>query len=158
MIREKLTAEQRHGRALNAVLGLMQRRLIVPKIFLNAPWPNRQHRVDLLAVDRAGSGEIHVVEVKTKIADAAVEHLIELPAHYKYLALLSESNYRLKPQSLYALDGLGRIGLVSFHENALGELGAILDIPPERFDLSPEYFKHIDRLTSKLQPNWEVRY
>src|ERR1700723_1836751 len=59
-----LSSEQEQGRAKNAVADLLSRQLIVPKVFFDAHWPSRKSRVDVLAVDRSGSGEVHVVEVK----------------------------------------------------------------------------------------------
>src|ERR1700687_1182099 len=69
--RATLSPEQQEARAKNAVADFLFRQLIVPKVFFDAPWPNRSSRVDVLAVDRSGTGEIHVVEVKvgTRLED-----------------------------------------------------------------------------------------
>src|SRR5713226_10771852 len=102
-----LTEQQKEGRATNATAELFQRRLLVPKIYFQARWPNSSRIVDLLAIDRAGSGDIHVVEVKVGIenADYTVGQLLAAPAHYKYVALYDTGSYQLTGESLYSPDG-----------------------------------------------------
>jgi hypothetical protein len=56
-----LTPRQREGRALNAVADLLRRRLSVPNIYLEPP--SSLVRADVLAVDRAGGGDLHAVEI-----------------------------------------------------------------------------------------------
>lgn len=157
MIRAKLSSEQQHNRAVNASVQLMQQRLIVPKIFVNAQWPNRNSRVDLLAVDRAGAGEIHVVQVFENISNDGLSKLFDVPAHYKYVGRMWKGNYRLKPESLYAKDGFGRVGVITFQESQGQDFRAILELRPERFNLSSSYFANIDRFTAKHRPDWEIR-
>ena len=57
-----LTPRQRKGRAVNAVAEMLEKRLAVPKIYLE---PSRHYiAADVLAVDRAGSGDVHAVQIK----------------------------------------------------------------------------------------------
>jgi len=156
-----LDAEQRAARATNVVADLLFRQLIVPKVFFEANWPNRSSRVDVLGVDRSGSGEIHVVEVKvgTTLIDLrdVIAQLMQVPAHFKYLALFENKNYRPDSQILYAPDGFGRIGVIQVKEDGAGNLEAEITVRPERFKLDSSIFKMIDRFTASRPANLEVR-
>jgi hypothetical protein len=57
-----LDSRKRHGRAVNAVAELLRRKIAVPHIYLK-PTAKLLHP-DVLAVDRAGSGDLHAVEIK----------------------------------------------------------------------------------------------
>lgn len=157
MIRAKLTPRQSHNRAVNAVIQLMQKQLIVPKIFVQAAWPTRSSRVDLLAVDRAGAGDVHVVEVMQELSDEQLQVIFGVPAHYKYLGLLLSRNYRPRVERLYSADGFGRIGLIIFRETPSDDLQAFLELRPERFNLDSSIFKQVDRFTARNRPAWEIR-
>ncbi len=157
-----LSPEQQEARAKNAVADFLVRQLIVPKVFFDAPWPNRNTRIDVLAVDRSGAGEIHVVEVKVgtgglKEVGAVIEDLGRVPAHFKYLAVFDNKSYRINDRILYAPDGLGRIGVIQVTEDSAGNLSAELFIRPERFGLDSSVFKQIDRFTAGRYPNIEIR-
>ena len=160
--RTVLTNEQQEARAKTAVADFLFRQLIVPKVFFDASWPNRNHRVDVLAVDRSGSGEIHVVEIKVgsavlAAAEETIDKLAQVPAHFKYLAVFDNKNYRLNDRILYAPDGMGRIGVIQVKEDDAGNLSAEFQIRPERFRLDSSIFKSIDRFTAKHPPDLEIR-
>jgi len=160
--RAMLSPEQQESRAKNAVADFLFRQLIVPKVFFEAPWPNRNNLVDVLAVDRSGTGEIHAVEVRVgtsalKDIGAVIAYLDRIPAHFKYLALFDNKNYRLDPRMLYAPDGMGRIGVIQVREDDDGNLSAEFHVRPERFRLDSSVFKLIDRFTAGRQPNLEIR-
>lgn len=161
MRRATLSPEQQEARAKNAVADFLFRQLIVPKVFFDAPWPNRSSRVDVLAVDRSGTGEIHVVEVKvgTRLEDveSAITLLSRIPAHFKYLALFDNKNYRLNDRLLYAPDGMGRVGVIQVREDTAGDLSAEFYVRPERFKLDSSVFKLIDRFTAARHPDIEIR-
>ena len=159
MIKNVLTESQREARGKNAVAALLARRLIVPKIFFDAHWPGRTSQVGVLAVDRAGAGDIHVVEVTVGVRAAAeaVTQLIHLPAHYKYVAIVDPGSYSLQERTLYSEDGLGRIGVILFDEKAHDELQARIEIAPERFRVGPSVIKQIDRFTAKEHADIEIR-
>jgi hypothetical protein len=156
-----LSPEQQEARAKNAVADFLFRQLIVPKVFFDAAWPNRTSRVDVLAVDRSGSGEIHAVEVKvgTKLEDVeeSIADLSQIPAHFKYLALFDNKNHRLNDRMLYAPDGMGRVGVIQVREDSAGNLSAEFYIRPERFRIDSSVFKLIDRFTAGRHPNIEIR-
>ena len=162
MRRATLSPEQQEARAKNAVADFLFRQLIVPKVFFDAPWPNRSSRVDVLAVDRSGSGEIHVVEIKVgtnvlKDIGAVVADIGRIPAHFKYLALFENKNYRLDDRILYAPDGMGRVGVIQVREDNAGNLSAEFYVRPERFRLDSSVFRLIDRFTAGRHPNIEIR-
>ena len=153
-----LNRQQQEGRARNAVADLLQRRLIVPKIYFEAIWPQTGNRADVLAIDRAGAGEMHWVEVKTSL-DVALQSLPilkSLPAHFKYLAVPEELQLAPGPD-WYALDGMGRVGLITFRELGSEEMVAEFKLRPERFRQKPEIFDQIDAFTAKHRPDWEIR-
>lgn len=160
--RTVLTSEQQEARAKSAVANFLFGQLIVPKVFFDAPWPDRSHRVDVLAVDRSGSGEIHVAEIKVGSAalastQATIAKLGQVPAHFKYLAIFDNKNYRLNDRVLYAPDGMGRVGVIQVKEDTNGDLSAEFQIRPERFRLDSSIFKSIDRFTAKHPADLEIR-
>ena len=156
-----LNLQQQHGRAMNAVADFLSGQLIVPKVFFEAHWPNRRDRVDVLAVDRSGAGEVHAVEVKRgrdlKGADA-VSHLMQIPAHFRYLALFDNpKNVRPRSDLLYSADGIGRIGIIEIMEDPMGNLSARIAVQPERFKLDSSVYKRVDHFTARYPANFEVR-
>jgi len=159
MLRSVLSEDQQHSRVKNAVARFLFGALIVPKIFFDARWPPRKSGVDVLAVDRAGAGEIHIAEVKVGSADlaGAVRRLAAIPAHFKYLALFGNGSYYPSDKSLYAPDGMGRVGVIQVRENRADELRAEFIIRPERFGLDSSYFKQIDKFTSARPADIEIR-
>ena len=158
MPRSVLSEEQQHSRVKNAVAHFLFGALIVPKIFFDAHWPSRKKGVDVLAVDRAGAGEIHIVEVKLGSSDlaGAVKSMADIPAHFKYLALFGNGNYYPSEASLYAPDGMGRVGLIQVRETRDDELRAAFEVRPERFRLDSSYFKQIDKFTAARPADMEI--
>jgi len=106
------------GRAKNALLSFFEQRLSVPKIYLDADWQGE--RVDVLAIDRAGVGDVSVafvvggipsllrlsegagwieqqsvdtarsIDPSGIIASGRIPEFHSLPAHFKYLVAISE--------------------------------------------------------------------
>ena len=159
MLRQALSEEQQHSRAKNAVARFLFGALIVPKIFFDAHWPSRKNRVDVMAVDRAGAGEIHIAEVKIGSSDlaGAVRRIAGIPAHFKYLVLFGNGSYHPSVSSLYAPDGMGRVGVIRVQENRADELHAEFIVRPERFRLDSSYFKQIDKFTAARPADMEIR-
>ena len=54
-----MTEQLQLGRAKNAILAYLEKTLYVPKIYIDASWDG--HTVGLLAIDRDGAGDVHVV-------------------------------------------------------------------------------------------------
>ncbi len=156
-----LSPQQRGARAKTAVAELLFRELIVPKVFVEAHWPDARHTVDVMAVDRSGSGEVHVVEVKVgtqplTALDKAVGALMRVPAHFKYLAIFDNKSYLPDSTWLYARDGMGRVGVIQVKENSEGNLSAEFRIRPERFRFDAS-FKLVDRFTAAHPAYIEIR-
>ncbi|MGA7463263.1 MAG: hypothetical protein WBW69_23710 [Candidatus Korobacteraceae bacterium] len=159
MHKRNLTEAQLEARGKNAVAELLARRLIVPKVFFDAAWPSKLSRVDVLAVDRSGAGDIHAVVVKVGIGAAhdSIPQLMQVSAHFKYVAILNPGNRRLHEQALYREDGLGRLGVILFEEEEHDRLVAHIDIAPERFRVGPDVIRQIDRFTAKQHADIEIR-
>lgn len=160
--RTVLTSGQQEARAKTAVANFLFRHLIVPKVFFDASWPDRTHRVDVMAVDRSGSGEIHAVEVKVGTSalrdiESAIVKLRRVPAHFKYLAVFEAKNYQVNDRALYAPDGMGRVGVIQVREDSAGNLSAEFQVRPERFRLDSSIFKAVDRFTAKHPADLEIR-
>ena len=157
---ESLSVPQREGRLKNAVAEFLQQRLIVPKIFLDAAWPNWRH-IDVLAVDRAGAGDIHVIEVKASVdaIENATADLMSIPAHYKYVASFENADLqRIDESRLYAPDGVGRVGIIAIFERPGDKsLHARILITPERFRLEGKYWKEVDAFLASSAPDVEIR-
>jgi len=156
-----LSTQQQESRTKNAVADFLFRQLIVPKVFVDAHWPNEHRRVDVLAVDRSGAGEVHVVEVRVgaqapTAAGAVVADLMQVPAHFKYLAILEDNNYLPDESFLYAPDGMGRIGIILVKEDEAGDLAAELSVRPERFRFDAS-FKQVDKFTASHPAYIEIR-
>jgi len=155
-----LSAQQQESRTKNAVADFLFRRLIVPKVFVDAHWPSEHSLVDVLAVDRSGSGELHVVEVKVGAqalaAGGVLASLMHIPAHFKYLAAFENNNYLPDEGSLYAPDGMGRVGVIQVKEDDAGDLAAELRVRPERFHFEAS-FKTVDKFTASHRAYIEIR-
>lgn len=137
-----MTVEQRlEQRAKEPVAACLVRRLTVPRIFFDAPWPSAEDRVDLLAIDRAGTGDVHVVEIKRRADDAlrAIHSLMGVPAQFRWIAFFNDSvtpsqkRNLSKSKRLFPLETSGRIGVIEVVKMENGELGANKVIAAERF-------------------------
>lgn len=156
VLNQTLSPARQEARAKNAVAEFLFRQLIVPKVFLEARW--RGKTVDVLAVDRSGAGDIHVVDVcgLANVAEATAS-LLKIPAHFKYLALFGNRNYGFDPNALYAANGMGRIGVIQVTEDRAGNLSAAFYLRPERFRLDPSYLRMIDKFVATRPADLEVR-
>jgi hypothetical protein len=176
-----LTVRQQKGRAVNAVAELLEKRLAVPNIYLEPRSPYIS--TDVLAVDRAGSGDLHAVEIKledelrgkstvaaaldpkrwmqTQIkatSKVILAQLMALPAHYRYLAI-PEASFDLVMGELgpvlYPPDGIGRIGIIKLIDQGQAPpIAELSAITPERFRVSAE---KLSRIEKNLINNKKVR-
>jgi hypothetical protein len=125
------------------------RMLLVPKVYFERAWPPPEGayfaRVDVVAIDRAGTGDVHVVETSKSLADALADGVAtvkDIPAHYRWVAYQGEG---LRPVGLQAVldlqserpllprKGMGRIGVIEVVRMAGGDLGANIRLKAERF-------------------------
>jgi hypothetical protein len=105
-------------RAKEPISDCLARRLVVPYIYWNAEWPTSGRCVDLLLIDRAGTGQVHVVDVKQGVIDVqrAVQQVMACPADYRWLALVAPTETQIdelrQARELEFSGGPGRIGLL----------------------------------------------
>lgn len=121
--------------ARDAVVRLLSRDLVLPTIYFDTRWPNDENGIpiDIVAFDRAGGGEVHLIEVVHRIADArqVAARLMHAPGHFKWIAFDSTN---VEPDDLallmdedwlYSTDAMGKIGLIEvFPMQAGRESGA----------------------------------
>jgi hypothetical protein len=170
---------QQLGRAKNAALSFLERRLSVPKIYIDAEWDG--HHVDLLAIDREGVGDVHVILLSPRpflddgllniVAerehlDEAMERLSGIPAQFKYLAFVDflAPNFLAKRFPLHvdrfsenslAPDGLGRVGLLQIEVPFDNDPTVRMEIKPERF--RAKIAKLADEYIQQHEADWEIR-
>jgi len=169
-----ISEKQRKGRAVNAVAELFMRKLLVPKIYLESKglafsggMPTNLRTLDLLAVDRAGSGDVHIVEFKlynagnppseTALLRCTKALINTVPAHFKYLAVDSGSLGFVLRQQLFAKDGIGRIGIIEIVEKASMPPEARIVIQAERFRVEYSWIKKLDNFQKKTAADMEIR-
>jgi hypothetical protein len=163
-----ISERQREGRAANAIAEMLSRRLLVPKIFFDSIVPPfKSMRIDVLAIDRAGSGDIHGVEIKLgtpkkPIARSVLQMKIQLllkdfPAHFRYVALDSQYIDLVLKQKLFAEDGLGRVGVIEVIDNLSDLPTTKVVIQPERFRLESGWIQSFDRFQKRTPADMEIR-
>jgi len=180
---QRLTLRQQKGRAVNAIAKTLQNKLLVPNIYLQPRSP--LIAADVLAVDRAGAGDLHAVDIELAVGEdfnrpdnlnemnrAWMQHVrramkeirdrvMSLPAHYRYLALPHDSLSLLVGEiatHLYSLDGIGKIGIIAITDRGEEPPTAEISIAPERFRIDPAKLHNIEkRLLERLRPDIEVR-
>ncbi len=180
-----LTLRQQKGRAVNAVAEVLRKKLSVPNIYLEPHF--HFPAADVLAVDRAGSGDLHAVRIKLeaeivrKHASAALDsrrwmrldakmmmktmnqQLMRMAAHYRYLAIPGDIWDALKEEpevSSYSSDGIGRIGIISITDQREGLPSAEIVVTPERFRVDGAQLSKIEKNlinNKKVRPDIEVR-
>ena len=169
---------QQLGRAMNAVQEFLVHKLLFPKVYLDADWNGK--KVNVLAVDRTGVGDVHIVHIVpvepdgepdwqflvTKAAmlvNQEIESLCTLPAQFRYIALMGYSSglERFYPNAelsrrLLAKDGVGRIGIL--HVDLTEDDPSVrVILKAERFRSSKEIVELTDRFVAEHTANWEFR-
>ena len=179
-----LTLRQREGRAVNAIAEMLRKRLSVPNIYIEPH--SSSFTADLLAVDRAGAGDLHAVEIKLQFeflqkglpraedpkapwvkrmrklrVRETVDRLMSLAAHYRYLAIPHESWDLVMGEVgplLYSPDGIGRLGIITITDQGLNAPTVELSIAPERFRVDATKLRNIEtKFLAKVRPDIEVR-
>jgi len=172
----RLSLRQSNGRIANTVATLLRKKLTVPEIYLRPRVPGVTG-VDVMAVDHAGSGDIHGVEIlfgqnapKASELASLFARLKAMPLHFKYFAV-PESIVDVPTvyeafSGVRAFDaqGLGRIGLICYTASLIeGDVPALSDgtatllIKPERFLLRGEKLETMERFIAKAKPDISVR-
>lgn len=159
---EELSTRRRKGRAVNAIADYLRSHLRVPNVYLA---PSGMSRVDVLAADAAGSGDIHAVSVEmltnpigTKTFSLYIETIKKLPAHYKYLAIPEGiTNVEHDPRLLFSADGIGRFGIFQISESVNLSLRVELIVKPERFRMQSDDLARVERYLNNTKPDMSVR-
>ncbi len=129
-------------RALDPVARCLIRRLTVPRIYFSADWPGMpDEQVDVLAIDRDGVGDAHVVQVRRAAADALalVQLLLKAHAPFRWFAFLrgtedeATAHALVSQECLYPAGIPGRVGVLEIVEMAGGDLGVNVRLAAERF-------------------------
>jgi hypothetical protein len=143
--------------------------LRVPIIYFEPKLKGLIPSIDVLAVDAAGSGDIHAVEAKTPHDFVTTltnlkTYLIKLmafPSHYKWLVLPNTpATQKLATHPfLFASNGLGRVGiLLVAEETELGDLPKVTAlVKAERFRVPAKNLAPIERFIETRKPDIEVR-
>ena len=165
------------GRAQNVLLIFFERRLSVPKIYLDAEWEGTI--VDVLAIDRAGVGDVSVAVIRRpdQAHREIVDNLRSIPAHFKYyietshsltsgklpatetgniIAKYVELQKTSDDSEFFSEDGVGRIGQILIDFSA-GQPTARILIPPERFRSNQRIYDMADSFAASHTADFEVR-
>jgi hypothetical protein len=162
--------EQDLGRAKNFVQEFLIRKLLFPKVYLDADWNGK--KVDVLAIDRAGNGDVHAVYIVYQGSDVenALETVIanielHYMPHFLYAAVVNDGTRigRYVPpdpilKKSLAQDGIGRVGILYVdlsEDDPQFQVRVILKA--ERRRSSKEIFELADQLMAASTPNWEFR-
>ena len=161
------------GRAKNAVQDYLTHKLLFPKVYLDAEFNGV--KVDVLAIDREGTGDVHAVSIVYQGTD--VERALEQVAdnvgippakivpHFIYAAVINNgpdaSKYVPSEQIIqksFAEDGVGRMGIlyVDLTEDD-PKLQVRVMLKAERFRSSKEIVELADRYVAENHANSEVR-
>ena len=170
---------QNLGRAKNAIQGYLVRKLLYPKVYLDANWGGVP--VDVLAIDRTGVGDVHAVRIApvhfqdgpanwqehvtlaSMVVNENSKPLLGIPGHFRYIALFNETAdlRRFDPPAplvrlLTAADGIGRIGLLVVD---LGDGEPVIKeiVRAERFRSSKHITELTDHFIASNEANWEMR-
>jgi hypothetical protein len=162
--------KQEIGRAQNAIQDYLIRKLLIPKVYLDAEWNGK--KVGVLAIDRAGVGDVHAVYIVYQGSDveAALETVIANPGthfipHFLYAAVVYDGTEKPKLvlperiiQKSLAEDGVGRVGIlyVDLSEDD-PRLQVVSRLKAERFRSSKETVELSDRFVAEHTANWEYR-
>ena len=133
-------------RSKDAIARLMVEMLQVPTIYFDAKWPSSRAEVDILAIDRAGVGDVHIIEVK-KTLDESLRcgaTLMRTPAQFRWVAFYEPDWFKKLPQihrkaekaPLFAAERMGRLGVIVVYDeqDRFGDrLHASVVIRAERF-------------------------
>jgi hypothetical protein len=162
--------EQDLGRAKNFIQEFLVHKLLFPKVYLDADWNGK--KVDVLAIDRTGNGDVHAVYIVYQGSDveAALETVIaniglhNMP-HFLYVAVVNDGTRtpRYQPpdpilKRSLAPDGIGRVGILYVdlsEDDARFQVRVLLKA--ERRRSSKEIFEIADQFMAAHTPNWEYR-
>jgi hypothetical protein len=171
-----ISEQKEIGRGKNVVLSFFERRLHVPKIYMDVVWDG--NAVDVLAIDRSGVGDVHAallfarpiladgghdVDAEATLVKTLTAKLKEIPANFKYIAAIeAQAGPRWLPifhgslaEDMFAPDFVGRVGLLHIVVPEDGEPLTELRLRPERF--RAKISNLADDFVMQHTPDWEIR-
>ena len=150
--------ERDEERAKEPISNCLIRDLMVPDVYWTAEWPTEGSRVDVLLIDRAGTGPVHIVEVKRSRGEIAraIPHILAYPAQYRWIAFFGRGDpdsvrKAVDLEQLYPKSGPGRIGLILLSTDESNELSARVLVKAERFPGSLR--DEVERFKSSNKPD-----
>jgi hypothetical protein len=164
--------QQELGRAKNALQNYLIHKLLIPKVYLDAEWNGE--KVDVLAIDRAGSGDVHAVRMVLDENNGEniiwnvlknVRQFHSFSSHYRYVAAICGSPHSRQAHECYeenairesfAMDGVGRIGIL-YVDLTVDDPKVQVILKAERFRSSKELVEMADQFVAAHTANWEVR-
>jgi len=169
VIRKGRNGSVSEDRCREPVAQCLVRHLMLPMIYFERKWPPGSNTCpDIVAVDRAGTGEVHVVEIKRTLStalNAGAKSVFGLPAHYRWVAFQGEGLTPtddeaeislLSEEPLLPKTGMGRIGVIEVIRMPFGDLEARIRLKAERFrpgDISAA----IDDFQKREKPDIEFK-
>jgi hypothetical protein len=164
--------QQGVGRAKNAVQDYLIRKLLYPKVYLDAEFNGVG--VDVLAIDRAGTGDVHAVKIVYQGSDTenametVVANIVAPPPpsnilpHFIYAAVVRNRQNAGKYvpseqiiQRSLAEDGVGRMGILYVDLNDDDPSVKVI-LKAERFRSSKEIVELAHQYVASHTANWEV--
>lgn len=169
--------ERQLGRAKNALLPFLERRLSVPKMYIDAVWDGQ--KVDVLAIDRDGVGDVYAVLLfplryfpdgmldivgKAKAIEGVIERFESIPVNYKYGAAIDIDSYHNAAtfavsdsllERTFSPDGIGRIGFLTVDSDQGEEPQVRVRVKAERF--RARVAKLADEYVQQHEADWEIR-
>jgi hypothetical protein len=132
--------------------------------------------VDVIAVDHAGSGDVHGVEIlygqdalRSSDISSLVRRVKDTPLHFKYVAMPRDAEAEtpiletFRSARSFDVSGIGRVGLICYSPTLLDESSATetdavaLIVKPERFLLRGERLTAVEKFLSRAKPDISVR-
>jgi hypothetical protein len=163
-----LSQTQDLGRAKNVLQNFFIRKLLIPKVYLDANWNDKL--VDVLAIDRSGVGDVHAATIVYQGSD--IENALETAIaniqthsmpHFLYGAVVNDgtnSSVFSPPRHILhmslAEDGVGRVGILYIDLSETEPCVQVI-LKAERFRSSKEIIELADRYVAEHTANWEVR-
>lgn len=136
-------ALERKERCLEPVSRALILHLLVPHIYFEPVLDN--FGLDLLAIDRAGTGQSHGVRIYASLEEALTQgcgEMMQAPTHYRWLAYQGDGilprdeaqEALLRSQApLFPAEGMGRLGVIEIVGMENKDLGANIRVKAERF-------------------------
>lgn len=136
---KRSTVNRIEERSLEPISQLLARELMVPNIYWNAPWKADDKPVDVLVIDRAGSGPVHVVEMKESWRPRSDpgKSLIDYPADYRWIATFVDAPDKIAQlrtaRTAEPNQGPGRLGIIAVYPKGDDGLQACIVRRAEKF-------------------------